>query len=181
LRLIRVSPANHPTEIDKALLLNYALGPKAQRLKHKDICESGSKEVIVPHAVYAKHAMDALYDYTEGIIDLMIDDQCIIDYYGNPEMIFFGPDEGTARLMDAVALRARDRDYPYWRTLTTGKSFGIPHDSYGMLENGELFGLIERKTKGTELQVERKSVVVTEDMDTLYEKIGGKIKAMWKQ
>ena len=142
LRLIRVSPSNYPTELDNALLLNYALGPKAQRLKHKDICESGSKGVVVPHAIYATQGMDALYDYTEGIMDLVLGDEKIVDYYGRPEMIFFGPDEGTAPLMDAVAERCRERGYRYWRTITTGKSIGIPHDTYGILDNGEIFGLI---------------------------------------
>ena len=175
LRLIRVSPSNYPTEIDNAVLLNYALGPKAQRLKHKDICESGSKGVVVPHAIYSSHGMDALYDYTEGIIDLVLGDDSIVDYYGKPEMVFFGPDEGTAPLMDAVASRSRERGYRYWRTLTTGKSIGIPHDTYGMLENGELFGLIDRKTEGTDLHVNGTSVTVTTDMDTIYMRIGGKI------
>ena len=175
LRLIRVSPTNYPTEIDNAVLLNYALGPKAQRLKHKDICESGSKGVVVPHAIYASHGMDALYDYTEGIIDLVLGDDSIVDYYGKPEMIFFGPDEGTAPLMDAVAIRSQERGYRYWRTLTTGKSIGIPHDTYGMLENGDLFGLLDRKEKGTDLHVNGTSVVVTTDMDAIYERIGGKV------
>lgn len=48
LRLIRVSRSNYDTELDNAVLLNYALGPKAQRMKHKDICESGSKVVVIP-------------------------------------------------------------------------------------------------------------------------------------
>ncbi len=175
LRLIRVSPTNYPTEIDNAVLLNYALGPKAQRLKHKDICESGSKGVVVPHPIYASHGMDALYDYTEGIIDLVLGDDSIVDHYGKPEMIFFGPDEGTAPLMDAVAIRSQARGYRYWRTLTTGKSIGIPHDTYGMLENGDLFGLLDRGEKGTDLQVNGTSVVVTTDMDAIYERIGGKV------
>jgi glutamate dehydrogenase len=175
LRLLRVSHSNYPIEIDNALLLNYALGPKAQRLKHKDICESGSKGVVVPHATYFGHSMDALYDYTEGIIDLVLCDESIIDYYGKPEMVFFGPDEGTAPLMDAVANRSRERGYRYWRTLTTGKSIGIPHDTYGMLENGDLFGLIDRKEKGTDLQINGASVVVTTDIDDIYRRIGGKI------
>ena len=175
LRLIRVSPSNYPAEVDNAVLLNYALGPKAQRLKHKDICESGSKGIVVPHAIYSSHGMDALYDYTEGIIDLVLGDDSIIDYYGNPEMVFFGPDEGTAPLMDAVADRSRERGYRYWRTLTTGKSIGIPHDTYGMLENGDLFGLMDRKEKGTDLHVNGTSVAVTADMDTIYGIIGGRI------
>lgn len=175
LRLVRVSEATHPTEIDNAVLLNYALGPKAQRLKHKDICESGAKGVVVPHPAYAGHGRQALYDYTESILDLVLGDDRIVDHYGQPEMIFFGPDEGTATFMDAVAQRARERGYSHWRTLTTGKSIGIPHDTYGMLTNGDLFGLYDRQAQGTELQINGEPVVATTDMDTLYARIGGRI------
>jgi glutamate dehydrogenase len=175
LRLIRVSPVTHGKELDNAVLLNYALGPKAQRLKHKDICESGSKGVVVPHAIYAGYSMDALYDYTEGIMDLMLADGSVIDYYGKPEMVFFGPDEGTAPLMDAVSFRAKERGYPYWRTITTGKSFGIPHDTYGSLKNGDLFGLVPVKDQKTELQINGETCIVTADMEEIYGHIGGKI------
>ena len=175
LRLIRVSSSNHATELDNAVLLNYALGPKAQRLKHKDICESGSKGVVVPHPEYASYGRDALFDYTEGIMDLMQLDASIVDYYTRPELIFFGPDEGTAPLMDGVALRARERGYRYWRTITTGKSFGIPHDTYGLLESGELFGLFNLGERGVDLQIDGKSVLVTNDMEEIYERIGGRI------
>jgi glutamate dehydrogenase len=175
LRLIRVSETNHAMELDNTLLLNYALGPKAQRLKHKDICESGSKGVVVPHVIYAGYSMDALYDYTEGIMDLMLPDEKIVDYYGKPEMIFFGPDEGTAPLMDAVAFRAKQRGYKYWRTITTGKSFGIPHDTYGILENGDLFGLMAHKDRKTELKINGDTKVVTADMEEIWKLIGGRI------
>jgi len=175
LRLLRISPANHETELDNTVLLNYALGPKAQRLKHKDICESGSKGVIVPHPQYACYSIESLYDYTEGIMDLMLPDDSIVDYYGKTELIFFGPDEGTAPLMDAVALRAKERGYPYWRTITTGKSFGIPHDTYGLLDSGELFGLYSRGEEGVELQLDGKSVIITNEMEEIYDRIGGRI------
>lgn len=176
LRMIRVSPTNHSAELDNVVMLNYALGAKAQRLKHKDICESGSKGVVVPHTIYATCSMDALYDYTEGIMDLMLAGEQIVDYLGHPEMIFFGPDEGTAPLMDAVAMRAKERGYKHWRTITTGKSFGIPHDTYGMLEDGRLFGLLDQKDQGTELQVDGESIVTTTDMEKIYDVIGGRIK-----
>ncbi len=175
LRMIRVTPANHPAELDNAVLLNYALGPKAQRLKHKDICESGSKGVVVPHPLYASYGMEALNDYTEGIMDLMLSDRHVIDHYGKPEMVFFGPDEGTAPLMDAVAFRARERGYTHWRTITTGKSFGIPHDTYGVLENGDIFGLWANDGQTTELAVNGETRTVTGDMDQIWEQIGGKI------
>ncbi|MBI9090521.1 MAG: NAD-glutamate dehydrogenase [Desulfobacterium sp.] len=175
LRLLRITPANHGNELDNAVLLNFALGPKAQRLKHKDICESGSTGVIVPHATYGGYPRDALYDYTEGILDLMLEDDAIVDYYGRPEMLFFGPDQGTAPLMDAVALHGKERGYPHWRTLTTGKSAGIPHETYGILDNGKLFGLLDAKEAGIDLQINGKSVVVTPDMETIHREIGGRI------
>lgn len=175
LRLMRVSPANHEAALDNAVLLNYALGPKAQRLKHKDICESGSKGVVVPHPQYADLSHEALADYTEALIDLMLLDDSIVDYYGEPELLFFGPDEGTAPLMDAVALRAKERGYKHWRTITTGKSFGIPHDIYGILDSGELFGLLDRGADGVELQIEGRPLLVSDDMEEIYGRIGGKI------
>jgi len=176
LRLLRVSRANYDKEVDGAVLLNYALGPKAQRIKHKDICESGSKGVVVPSPAYAKCSRESLFDYTEGIMDLiLLEDGCVVDYFGNPEMIFFGPDEGTAQLMDVVALRAKDRGYTYWRTLTTGKSFGIPHDTYGLLKNDQCFGLFDRGQEGVELQIDGETELVTKDTADIYEKIGESI------
>jgi glutamate dehydrogenase len=176
LRLIRVSRANHDAELDNAVLLNYALGPKAQRIKHKDICESGSKGVVVPHPAYAEYGLDALYDYTEGIMDLILmQDEAIVDYYGKPEMVFFGPDEGTAQMMDAVSLRARERGYRFWRTLTTGKSFGIPHDTYGLLESGETFALYSRGEEGVELQIDGSSRLTTTNMAKVHNEIGERI------
>ena len=175
LRMIRVTPSNYPVELDKAVLLNFALGPKAQRLKHKDICESGSKGVVVPQPIYAFNSMDCLFDYTEGIMDLVLDDESIVDHYGKHEMIFFGPDEGTAPLMDAASYQTKKRGYKYWRTITTGKSFGIPHDTFGILKNGDVFGLIENGEKGTDLQINGKSIIITKDMQEIYDIIGGKI------
>lgn len=176
LRLIRVSQSNHDMELDNAVLLNYALGPKAQRIKHKDICESGSKGVVVPHPAYAKCGMESLYDYTEGIMDLILkQDESVVDYYNKPEMVFFGPDEGTAQLMDGVALRTRDRGYKYWRTITTGKSFGIPHDTYGMLKNGKPFALYSQDEEGVELQIDGVPQFTTNDMDQIYSEIGDNI------
>ncbi len=175
LRLIRVSRSNYDRELDNAVLLNYALGPVAQRLKHRDICESGSKGVVVPLPQYAAYRKEALNDYTEGIMDLMLPDSFVVDYYGKSEMVFFGPDEGTAPLMDDVAYHARDKGYQYWRTITTGKSFGIPHDTYGLLSGGEVFGLYDQGKKGVELKVDGRSVRVTDDMGKIFAEIGENI------
>ncbi|MGW8193554.1 MAG: NAD-glutamate dehydrogenase domain-containing protein [Desulforhopalus sp.] len=172
LRLIRVSRSNYEAELDNVVLLNYALGPKAQRLKHKDICESGSKGVVIPLPHYATCRREALGDYTQGIMDLVLGDDDIVDYYGRPEMIFFGPDEGTAPLMDEVAYNARDRGYHHWRTITTGKSFGIPHDTYGLLTGGRTFGLYDKGEQGVDLRVDGESLLVTSDMEAIFREVG---------
>ncbi len=176
LRMLRVTRANHQNLLNNAVLLNYALGAVAQRLKHKDICESGAKGVVVPHPQYAQHTREALMDYTEGIMDLVLPSDEVLDHLGAPELIFFGPDEGTAPLMDMVAGNARQRGYRYWRTLTTGKTIGIPHDTFGILESGEVFGLFDLEEQGVELQIEGKRELLTQDMQAIEERIGGQIR-----
>eukprot|EP01104_Vermistella_antarctica_P019825 TRINITY_DN802_c0_g1_i1.p1 TRINITY_DN802_c0_g1~~TRINITY_DN802_c0_g1_i1.p1 ORF type:complete len:1140 (+),score=371.06 TRINITY_DN802_c0_g1_i1:186-3605(+) len=59
----------------------------------------------------------------------------IVDHYGLEEIIFFGPDEGTADLMNWASQYAHRRGMHFWKAITTGKSpqkGGIPHDTYGM-------------------------------------------------
>ncbi|MEW6750105.1 MAG: NADP-specific glutamate dehydrogenase GdhA [Candidatus Latescibacterota bacterium] len=175
LRLVRVTPGNYDNELDAMPALNYALGPVAQRLKHKDIAESGAKGVIVPYPEYAHDGLAATFDLTEGVMDLVQPCPQVVDWLGTPEMPFFGPDEGTAPHMDAVARRARERGYRHWRTLTTGKSTGIPHDAYGFLRDGRLFGLIPRGEQGTEVQVEGQRVLLTRDVDRIYAHLGADI------
>ncbi|MDH7568653.1 MAG: NADP-specific glutamate dehydrogenase GdhA, partial [Armatimonadota bacterium] len=122
-----------------------------------------------------RDGLNAMYDFSEGILDLMLPSPEVVDYLGKPEMLFFGPDEGTAGFMDAVAYRGRERGYRYWRTLTTGKSFGIPHDVYGLTRDGRVFGLLSRDEAGTELQIDGETVIVTPDCHRLYQEIGDAI------
>lgn len=176
-RLIRVTPTNYGDELDNMPLLNYALGPVAQRLKHKDIAESGAKGVVVPHPGFARDGLRATLDFAEGVMDLTQPCDEVVDYLGQPERLFFGPDEGTAGFMDAVAYRARARGDKYWRTATTGKSFGIPHDVYGLTSDRQVFGLISRGEAGTELQIEGVPELVTPDTGLIYQRVGGQIQA----
>nr|ODN93344.1 glutamate dehydrogenase [Cryptococcus depauperatus CBS 7841] len=122
---------------------NYALAA-TQNLKNKDIPEGGAKGTILP-------ALDAnihtcFEKYVDSIIDLLIPGITpgikgpIVDVSSrsvdNPEILFFGPDENTADLMDWAANHARQRGASWWKSFTTGKSAeklgGIPHDTYGM-------------------------------------------------
>ncbi len=173
-RLIRVTKNNYETELDYMPLLNYDLGPVAQRLKHKDIAESGAKSVIVPYPEYAVEGLNATLDFASGILDLVIPCDEIVDYYGKPEMVFFGPDEGTGAFMDDVANLAKKRKYKYWRTITTGKSTGIPHDAYGLTHDKKVFGLFP-KDNGTELQIEGRTIITTKDTEEIYKIIGENI------
>ena len=120
---------------------NYALSA-TQNLKNKDIPEGGAKGTILPQldANYAQ----CFHKYVDSIIDLLLPGQSpgikgpIVDVSGrqDPEILFFGPDENTADLMDWAANHARKRNAPWWKSFTTGKSAealgGIPHDTYGM-------------------------------------------------
>ncbi len=83
----------------------------------------------------------AFEKYVDSILDLLIDGHSpgikerIVDLYGKPEILFLGPDEGTADYMDWASLHARKRGAHFWKAFTTGKSQalgGIPHDLYGM-------------------------------------------------
>lgn len=118
---------------------NYGLA-STQHLKNKDIPEGGSKGTILP-------SLDAnprlcFEKYCDSLIDLLLEGQSpgvkekIIDLVGKEEILFLGPDEGTADCMDWAAEHARQRGAPWWKSFTTGKTAaalgGVPHDVWGM-------------------------------------------------
>lgn len=118
---------------------NYGLA-STQHLKNKDIPEGGSKGTILP--TLDANAKLCFEKYVDAIIDLLIKGETpgvkeeIVDLYGNEEILFFGPDEGTADFMDWGAEHARARGAPWWKSFTTGKTAatlgGVPHDVWGM-------------------------------------------------
>jgi glutamate dehydrogenase len=116
---------------------NYNLA-WTQQHKNKDIPEGGSKGTILLRWGYEQRAEEAFKKYIDGLLDLMLSDPAIVDFYGKEVLLFLGPDEGTAELMEWAALRAKVRCYRYWRSFSTGKPVsmgGIPHDLYGMTTN----------------------------------------------
>ncbi|KAJ3048167.1 NAD-dependent glutamate dehydrogenase [Rhizophlyctis rosea] len=119
---------------------NYNLAATQQR-KNKDIPEGGSKGTILLDATQQDKARQAFEKYVDGILDLLIVGNSpgikerIVDLYKRPEILFFGPDEGTAEFMDWASSHARNRGATFWKAFTTGKSQslgGIPHDVFGM-------------------------------------------------
>ena len=114
---------------------NYNLALTQQR-KNKDIPEGGSKGTILLSPSHQEKSFVAFQKYVDALLDLLLtpNDE-IVDFYGNQEILFLGPDEGTADFMDWASKHALHRQYSFWKSFTTGKSRsigGIPHDYYGM-------------------------------------------------
>lgn len=130
---------NSKTVIDE----NYQLASTQQR-KNKDIPEGGSKGVILlnPGSVAHEETFIAFTQYVDSIIDILIKDplkEKYVDLLGHEEILFFGPDEGTAGFVNWATEHARKRGCPWWKSFLTGKSpelGGIPHDEYGMTTLG---------------------------------------------
>lgn len=120
---------------------NYNLAATQQK-KNKDIPEGGSKGVILLDPGVAQETPKASFEkYIDSLIDLLLKQhipgvkESYVDLYNKPEILFLGPDEGTAGYVDWAALHARSRGAPWWKSFFTGKSQrigGIPHDEYGM-------------------------------------------------
>lgn len=128
---------------------NYGLAATQQRKNkvfftitdHKDIPEGGSKGTILLDIHHQDKPRVAFEKYVDAMLDLLVTGESpgikekIIDLYGKPEILFFGPDEGTADMMDWASQHARRRGAYFWKAFTTGKSQsigGIPHDVFGM-------------------------------------------------
>ena len=117
---------------------NYRLA-HTQEKKNKDIPEGGSKGAILLGAKYQNMAEIAFKKYIDGLLDLVLKEPEVKDYFGREEILFLGPDEGSAHYMDWASQYARERGYIFWKAFTTGKSpklGGIPHDLYGMTTAG---------------------------------------------
>lgn len=119
---------------------NYNLANTQQR-KNKDIPEGGSKGVVLLDSQHQDKARVAFEKYIDSIMDLLLPPTSpgikdpIVDLHGREEILFMGPDENTADLVDWATVHARERGAPWWKSFFTGKSpklGGIPHDAYGM-------------------------------------------------
>lgn len=119
---------------------NYNLANTQQR-KNKDIPEGGSKGVILLDVKHQDKVKVAFGKYIDSIMDLLLPPTSpgikdpIVDLHGQPEILFMGPDENTADLVNWATEHARKRGAPWWKSFFTGKSpklGGIPHDTYGM-------------------------------------------------
>jgi len=136
---------NRVTQFQENFNLAYT-----QKLKNKDIPESGSKGTILMKRGKNHMAEHAFKQYVDSLIDLIINDEGVRNNYDKEEYIFLGPDENTAGFMDLACEYSRERNYGFWQSFTTGKSNklgGVPHDTYGMTTRSVrafVTGLMER-------------------------------------
>lgn len=106
---------------------NYLLAATQQR-KNKDLPEGGSKGTILLDIDQQDKAKISFEKYVDAILDLLVLEKTsgmkekIVDLYEKPEILFLGPDEGTADYMDWASHHARKRGAYFWKAFTTGKS-----------------------------------------------------------
>lgn len=136
----RISPLSKTDEKGSLFDENYNLANTQQR-KNKDIPEGGAKGVILLDYDHQKQPTIAFEKYIDSILDLLLPGVSpgikdpIIDLHGHQEILFMGPDENTAGLVDWATEHARIRGAKWWKSFFTGKSMtlgGIPHDRFGM-------------------------------------------------
>jgi glutamate dehydrogenase len=138
IRIVRSRDAeNYDQNSDSIFDENYNLALTQQK-KNKDIPEGGSKGTILLNLEYQAKEDVAFQKYVDGILDVILPHESVKDDLGDEELLFLGPDEGTADLMSWASHRARERGYKFWQSFATGKYLsdgGIPHDVYGMTTN----------------------------------------------
>ena len=78
---------------------NYNLALTQQR-KNKDLPDGGSKGTILLRWGFQDRPEAAFKKYIDGLLDLMLPDPGVVDYCNREIILFLGPDEGTAELME---------------------------------------------------------------------------------
>ena len=126
----------------------------AQQLKNKDIPEGGAKAVVLvePHNYTDAPADTADFirkksvkAFANSILDLILDREAhpetasrIVDRYGRPETVYFGPDEQiTPEDILWMVKHAADRGYSVPSAFMSSKpDTGINHKEYGVTSEG---------------------------------------------
>lgn len=138
IRIVKSRDAeNYDHNSDSIFDENYNLAFTQQK-KNKDIPEGGSKGTMLLNLEFQDKGEFAFEKYVDGLLDVILPHEKVKDYFEQEELLFLGPDEGTAELMSWAAKRARERGYKFWKSFSTGKPLsegGIPHDVYGMTTN----------------------------------------------
>ena len=86
----------------------YGLANTQQR-KNKDIPEGGSKGIILLNLAHQDKGRVAFQKFVDALMDLLLPHDSVVDHLGKREILFLGPDEGTADYMDWASLHAKAR------------------------------------------------------------------------
>lgn len=120
----------------------------AQQLKNKDIPEGGSKAVVLCNV---SHRTDTGSDFIirhsvkyfgDGLLDLITPDEEVrsqlVDYWGQPELLYLGPDENIIPSdINWLVERADVRGMTYPAAFMSSKpEAGINHKVYGVTSEG---------------------------------------------
>ncbi|KAG7399981.1 hypothetical protein PHYBOEH_007322 [Phytophthora boehmeriae] len=151
LRMVYPS-STHTHALESARQYNEAYNLAfAQQLKNKDIPEGGSKAVVLCDPIVGPVGDFAPRDFiirksvkafSDALLDLNTTDEAvkekIVDYYGQDELIYLGPDENIIP-EDIVWMtkRAAYRGYPIPRAFISSKpDAGFNHKVYGVTSEG---------------------------------------------
>ncbi len=138
-RLIRSrNLSTYETNLNTVFIENYNLALTQQK-KNKDIPEGGSKGTILLNLNNQNAGDEAFKSYVSALFDLIIPNKEVFDRINKQDILFLGPDEGTADLMNWAPAYAKMRGFEFWKAITTGKKAelgGVPHDTYGMTTTG---------------------------------------------
>jgi len=102
IRMILSTKDNYEKNKTTQFKENYGLA-YTQKLKNKDITESGSKGTVLIRQGKNHQGNYCFMQYMDTLLDLMLERKGVKSLYTEPEYLFFGPDENTANLMDPTA------------------------------------------------------------------------------
>ncbi|KAL7566432.1 hypothetical protein ACA910_000913 [Epithemia clementina (nom. ined.)] len=120
----------------------------AQQLKNKDIPEGGSKAVALidtaglPDSAKNYVMRNSVKGFTDSVLDLIVDTEetreNIVDFFGKPEILYFGPDEQVIKDdINWIVHRAAIRGYKTPAAFMSSKPrAGINHKEFGVTSEG---------------------------------------------
>lgn len=118
-----------------------------QQKKNKDIPEGGAKGILFlfPGQEKVNHLYRSQRLFIESLLMLVnakedgaLRQKDIVDYYGKPEYLYFGPDENMHdSMIEWIAKCAKDAGYkPGIAFITSKPRYGINHKQYGVTSLG---------------------------------------------
>jgi hypothetical protein len=74
-----------------------------------------SGAILMRAGASSAEAFVAFKKYIGALLDLLAPSEEMVDRLRKPEILFFGPDEGTAEYMDWASQTAKRRGFSFWK------------------------------------------------------------------